>query len=316
MGIAYVLVSSLLLSGLGDLFDSTSKDFGNIPRGSVNVHRFILTNKLDRPIHARSVSSSCKCAEPKLVSDLANPGEELVVEVAFNTTTFTGERSMTIFVTFDQPTFESVSLRVRGYSRQDVVFNPSTLDFGVLAPGTSASRAIKIEYAGRADWQITRVTPPSGLTTDLKQLYREPGRVGYELSATLPADAPVGVLSQTISLETNDPQSPMLAVQVTALIEAPLVASPSSVELGEIRVGEKVAKRVLVRGQFPFTIKSIGGETEGVQVKATEGSRKLHVLSIEYSADHPGKVVQELNLRADMGQEEILPVKIVANVVE
>jgi hypothetical protein len=222
---------------------------------------------------------------------------------------------MTVFVTFDQPSYETVSLRVRGFSRQDVVFNPSTLDFGVLAPGTSASRSVKIEYAGSADWRIEEVTPPSGLAVDLKELYRQVGRIGYELTATVPADAPVGVLSQVISLKTNDQQSPIVTVQVSAIIEAPLVASPSSLELGDLKVGEKVAKRVLIRGQHPFTIKSIGGDTDGVQVKATEGSRKLHVLSIEYQADHAGKVEQQLRLRTDMGQEEVLPVRIVANVL-
>lgn len=303
------------LGGLGELFDATSHDFGNVPRGSVNTHRFVLTNTTGSPVHVRGVSSSCKCATPTVLKDMAEPGEQAVIEVAYNSSTFTGERTMTIYVTFDSPSFETHSLRVRGYSRQDVVFNPSSIDFGVVAPGSSAQKSVKIEYAGQADWKIEEVIAPAGVEAKLTELYRRAGGAGYELQATLKPDVGIGNYSQAVQLKTNDPQTPILMAQVVANIEAPLVASPNALELGDVRVGEKVAKRLLIRGQKPFVIKSVGGVTAGVHIKATEGPRKVHVLSVEFQAEAPGKVDQSLRFRTDMGAEEILPVRLVANVM-
>lgn len=318
MGSVFLLVGWMAVTqaagGLESLFETTTRDFGNVPHGSVNVHRFVLKNTTDRLVRAQSVRSSCKCATPSLIVSEAKPGEEIIVEVAFDASTFIGSRSMTIYVTFDEPRFETVSLRVSGYSRQDVVFNPGKLDFGIVSPGTAAKQKVRIEYGGSADWKIDEVLTPDHLEANVHPLFRQPGKIGYELEVGLKPETPPGTIQNDIQLKTNDPNTPVVTVHVSASIEAPLVASPDVLDLGDLYVGDKVAKRVLVRGSGPFNIKSVGGDTVGVQVKSTEGERKLHVLSIEFEATQPGKVEQQLRLRTDLGNLEPIPIRILANV--
>lgn len=309
-----ILTSASLMGGMIDLFDSTLKDFGSVPHGSINRHRFVLKNTTPEMIRISGVSSSCKCATPRALSQEAAPGDELVVEVEYNTTTFTGERSMSIYVFFLEPTNETVTLRVTGFSRQDVVFNPGQVDFGVLDAGQKVSKTVKIEYAGALDWKITEAMPSSAFAVQLKELYREPGRVGYQLETELKSDATPGVHGEPLRLKTNDPQTPVVSVFAHATIETDLSASPASLDLGSIKMGEKVAKKIILRGREPFALESIGGQTGGIKVKATEGSRKVHLLSVEFDAHEVGKIDRQLVLRTDIRKSPEFSYRITAQV--
>lgn len=300
------LIAFQALGGLGDLFDSTSKDFGNVPRGSVNVHRFTLKNTTANTLSVDNVRSTCVCAVPTAIKPKAAPGEEIVIEVKYDTTSFVGARGMTVYVTFQAPGYETVQLRVAGFSRQDVVFNPGQIDFGVVPLGTAMTKRCKVEYAGALDWKITEVVPSKTFPFSIEEIYRKPGRVGYEVTVTLPADAPAGTLSEALQLKTNDSGTPVVRLQSTAVIEAALTASPNSLDLGSVKVGEKVTKKILLRGNEPFTVKAIGGVTDAVQVECTKDSRKVHVLSVEFEAKRAGAIDQKLMVHTDMPQQDPL----------
>jgi hypothetical protein len=303
------------LAGVTDLFNASSHDFGNVPRGSVNVAKFVLANTTSSTIHLQDVRASCSCSTPKALNHSAAPGEKIEIEVAFNTTSFVGERSVSIYATFDEPTLETVTLRVSGFSRQDVVFNPSQVDFGVLGKGEQAKRTLRIEYAGALDWRILEALPHPYYDVKVKELYRETGRSGYELEVALKADAPNGVLADAIRLRTNDPQTNIVQVLAQGTIESELSASPGAVELASVKIGEKISRKVLVRGRNAFTLESVGGDTEGVRVKSTEGARKVHVVSIEIQPDKAGKYERNLKLVTDLPTEREVPLKISGTVL-
>ncbi len=303
-------------AGLEQLFDTTSKDFGMVPHGSVQIHRFILTNTTNSTIRVSSFRSSCKCATPKVEVKSAAPGEQIVVEVEYNTRTFTGSRSMTITVTFDQPRLESVALRVSGYSRQDVVFNPSQVSFGVVSRGKATERTLKVEYAGPDDFRIEEVIPPSGFEATAEEIYREPRKAGYNLKVKLSETASAGDLFATIQLKTNDPKTPILTVPVTGLIEANLSAAPDRLEFGEVKMGDKLVKKIVLKAKEPFTLAKVVGEIDGVSVKSTEGERTAHIVEIAYSPTHIGSIDQKILLQTSLPGEEPLAVSLSASVVE
>lgn len=309
-----VFLAGSATGGLIDLFDSTVKDFGYLPRGSVNVHRFTLTNTTGQTIRLSDVRSSCRCATPKALQSEAAPGEKLEIEVAYDTTSFMGERSMTIYATFTEPNHETVSLRVSGISRSDVVYNPSQLDFGAVDVGAAASKSVRIEYAGAADWRITEVINNPSLEAELKEVYRETGRVGYDVAVRLKPGAPPGPFSEMIRLKTNDAQSPTLNIAAQGSIEADLAATPAALAIDEIKLGDKLVKRVMVRGKTGFNVESIAGETDGLAVKTTDGERKVHVLSIEIEPKTAGKFNRKLVVHTDRKPDGDLVLPISATV--
>lgn len=310
-----LLLACPVLAGLETLFDATSHDFGSVPHGAVQIHRFTLTNTTGSTLHVSSFHSSCKCATPVVAEPTAAPGEKLFVDVQYNTQTFTGPRSMVITVTFDQPRYESIQLRVSGVSRQDVVFNPSQISLGILSKGQPANGQVKIEYAGPADWKVEEVTAADGLEVAFEQVYREPRKVGYLVKVNVPADVPAGPIFKTIQLKTNDAKMPTLSIPVTGTVEALLTAAPDRLQLGPIKMGDKLTKRIVLKGKSPFSLEKITGDVDGVNVKSTEGQKTAHIVEIEYSPTKTGKIEQEILITTTLDKDQPLPVHLTAEVV-
>lgn len=309
-----LLAASPSQAGFETLFDATSHDFGAVPHGSVQIHRFTLKNTTDSTIHISSFRSSCKCATPLVPEPTAAPGESIYVEVQYNTQTFTGARSMVITVTFDKPRFETVQLRVSGVSRQDVVFNPSQISLGVLSKGQPATGQLKVEYAGPIQWQITGVASDDGLAVAFEETYREPRRVGYVVKATLPEDLAAGPLFKNIQLKTNDPGMPLLTIPVTGTIESILTAAPDRLQLGQMTMGDVLKKRIILKGKSPFTLEKVTGDVDGVLVRSTEGERTSHIVEIEFSPTKTGKIEQEILFTTTLDKDQPLPVHLSAQV--
>ncbi|MGL4464246.1 MAG: hypothetical protein ACRC1K_19015, partial [Planctomycetia bacterium] len=191
-----------------------------------------------------------------------------------------------------------------GFSRQDIVLNPGQADFGVVARGAGATKVIDVEYAGGLALEVREQTAPSKFRTKLEQKYRETGRVGYSLTVELPKDAPAGVVEETLLLSTNDPSSPALSLNATATIQPALVASPSNIDFGQIRVGSKVTRRIVVKGEKPFTMQSVVGDATNMIVQASEGDRTVHIVNVSFEPAEAGKVDRKLLLRTTMTDEE------------
>lgn len=313
-GAALLGIAMSVPGGLTEMFDKSSYDFGNVPQGSVSVTKFTLKNTTQSPIRITSLHSSCRCATPSAASFVAEPGKDLVIEVRYDATTFLGPRSMTIFVAFDQPVLETVSLRVQGFSRQDVTFSPGQMDFGMLTKGATETRTATIQYAGGLDWRITEVVQSKWFDAKLSETSRQPGSVTYQVTATLKPGIPEGLVTDTIAFKTNDPSSPNLQLSAIATMQANLVASPSTLELGTIQQGDKITKRVILKAGRPFTLLSVGGATDGINVLSTQGPKTVHIVDVEFAAKLDGKVDQFIKFRTDLADEPAVPVRITADV--
>lgn len=311
---AWCAVALLLPAGVGDMFLTTSKDFGNVPYGSANVHEFVLRNTSQEEVQVSTVQSSCHCATPRIVKDRAAPGEELIVEVTYDASKFSGPRSMTITVNFLKPYGERAFLRVNGVSRTDVTLNPSQVDFGTVPKGSSPSKTVAIQYNGGSPWKIEEVLPHKWLDVKVTP-GNQGGTTSYALAVALKPDIPTGTFADAIQVTTNDPVTPVMNVRVAANIEAPLVASPSSLQFGNVKTGEKVAKRIILKGNEPFSIKWVKGQSESLQVLCTEGMRKMHVLQVELTPMAVGEETRTLDVMTDLGKGEELPLPLSATVL-
>lgn len=296
------------IGGLEGLFTTTSKDFGSVPHGSINTHRFVLKNTSSNTVHVNSVRSSCRCATPRALQETAAPGEELAIEVAYNASTFTGHRSMTITVTFDQPSLESVSLRVSGYSETSINFDPGQIDFGIIQKGAAPSQSARINI-NSSSTRIEDVIASPNVTAKL-----EPNGSSYNVVVGLKPGLEPSIIDEDIQLKTNDSKMPIVKLHVAGMITAPLVASPSSLQLGSVGYGQTVTKKVLLKGDRPFEIEWVGGQAEGVKVLCSTGPRKMHILEIHFMADHSGKFEKTLEVKTNLEKEAVLPFKILANV--
>jgi hypothetical protein len=280
---------------------ATSHDFGGIPRGAQLYHRFPMTNIWAIPIELSNIRTSCGCVAVTPSSQLLQPRESGHVDVTMDTTKFTGPKSVSIYITLGPQYVSTATLRVAANSRADVVFNPGQINFGVVQRGQTPEHVIEVEYAGVLDWRLSEVDKSGApLEVAVEQMYRQPGRVGYRLKATLNADAPPGLLKHELFLKTNDPASPLVPVFAEAIIQAPLTVKPGILRMEEIKAGQTVTRRVNVFGSKPFRIVAIEGLGEGIHAEAPQTAAAVQTVTITCNVTTAGELKRQLQIRTDL----------------
>ena len=122
------------------MFDELSRDFGSVPRGQIQMHPFRLVNNTKNPVHIASVRVSCGCVSARALQTYLQPGQETAIVAHMDTNRFVNSKTVTVFVTFDQPRFEEVRLWVQANSREDVTFAPDNIAFGQVKRGRRRKR--------------------------------------------------------------------------------------------------------------------------------------------------------------------------------
>jgi hypothetical protein len=277
-------------------FDHLEKDFGNVPHGSKQVHVFSFVNKFGKPVTILSTRSSCKCASIKASSNVAQPGERIDFEVTYDSRTFTGYRQMTLTIDMQTDHYEAVNLLVKGFSRQDVILEPGLVELGTFKIGEEQKRTVRLEYAGHLDWRVTQVIDGQWTRGTVREVSRGNGMVRYSVDLVVSSKAPRGVMRDAVQLRTNDPSSPIVRIDVNGLIDGGLEAAPSLIRFGDVKVGEKVIKKVMVKGDRPFQIIKARHELPGLLIQSTQGERGVHLVQLEWTPTSKGAVDKNIRL--------------------
>ena len=273
--------SPTLATQLSSMFVSQSHDFGTVARAAKTEHRFYFDNPYNEPIRVRSVRTSCGCTTPIVEThDVPAHGRGSIL-AKFNTGTHTGQRAATLTVTFDKPVFGEVQLHVKGYVRTDVVFSPGEASFGSIDQGSEKTLDVALDYAGRSDWQIVGMnTSEQFISATAQEVSRANGRVRYNVSIKIAADAPAGPLQSELIVLTNDRKLTRVPLRIDANILAGLTVSPSTIAMGDVDASESVKQLVLVKGQKPFTILAIESDVLDVDTDLSSAPRAMHPLQL------------------------------------
>jgi hypothetical protein len=148
--------------------------------------------------------------------------------VWFDGRRFRGQKSVAIWVTVRRPgAVEEVRLTVSADCRDDVIWNPRDVDFGHVRVGQARSQTVDFEYAGPFAWQVTEAVVPKGAPFEatVKELYRRPGRIGYQVEVSLKKSAAPGWYRETILIRTNEPTNNSFPLSV----DAGIVALPAAI---------------------------------------------------------------------------------------
>lgn len=288
------------------MFETTSHNFGTVARGAKADFEFVINNIYLEDVHIASVSSSCSCTKVavKEPSTLKTYQQGAIVATV-NTPAFLGSKGATITVTFDKPQYAQVQLHVRAYIRSDVVFEPGGVSFGTIDAGTPLERTINVDYAGQGGWAIEGIKSDNPhITAEAVETSRGGGRVSYQLNVRLDEDSPVGYINDQLMLVTNDQGSRQVPLQVEGRVNAGLTVSPNTLFMGVVKPGDKVEKKLVVRGKKPFRIVSIecpGGDFQ-FDKAALGQPKKVHVVPVTFVAGaDSGKVSRTIQIETDLG---------------
>lgn len=278
-------------------------DFGVIPKGSLLLHRFPVTNIYAVRMEITQIQPGCGCVTAVASKRFLEPRETGTIDVSMDAKRFDGPKSVGIRVTVGPEFVSSAELRVTANARGDLVFNPGRIVFGAQASGSEANQTVVMEYAGAFPLEVREVvTNQVPVNATVRQLYREPGRVGYEVSATLKTDGPPGAFKDSIFLKTNDPNQPMVPLLVEGAIESGISIIPQKLALGSVSTQDMLTRRVVVRGQKPFQILSVEGTGQGVELSGelSPTPSMTQTISLKVQLKTPGEFRRELKIRTTL----------------
>ena len=299
------------------LFEEFSKDFGSVPRGPMLNHPFRVVNNTRGPVTIASVRVSCGCVSAVALKGHLEPGESTSIVARMDTTRFTGVKTVTIYVQFNQPAFEEVRLWVQANGRNDFSVTPDTLAFGQIKRGGAPSASVLVAFYGNAETQITEVKCESNyIQPKAQEVRRNETEVTYQVTARLRGDAPVGKWYTDVWLKTNNPEMPAIRVPLTVEIESALSINPDNVTLGAVKTQTEHERRIIVRGVKPFKITQIEGTDNQILVRDnTTQAKPVHVLTVKLRAGQPGELNRTLRILTDLADDNKIDFHVSAQIV-
>ena len=288
------------------MFEDHSHDFGTVARGSKQEFLFVMTNMYKEDIHISSVRSSCNCTSVSIADDkrTLKTWEKGAIKAKYNTGSFLGHKSATITVVIDRPYYAEVQMTVKGNVTSSLALTPDSIQFGSVGEGLIGQQKIRISHTGRSNWQVVDVRSASKyIEVELSQTHRSSGRVGYDLIARLKQDAPPGYLNEQLILITNDGYAQKIPVMVEGRVMPALTVSPASLSLGTLEPGKSITKQLVVRGRSPFKITCVDcDQSKSFEFDTSAEAKALHLVPVTFTAgDEPGKVVQTISIKTDLG---------------
>ncbi|WP_390895592.1 DUF1573 domain-containing protein [Stieleria tagensis] len=284
------------------MFATTEHDFRAVGRGAKCEYHFEFTNLYEEQVHVAAVRSSCGCTTPTVSKDTLKTHEKSSIVATFNTSTFIGQKSATITVVIDQPYYAEVQLKVSGFIRTDITFDPPEVAFGEIAPGTGTEQDIVITHTGNSQWQITDVRSHcDDLQVQLSPPKQTPGMVRYRMRVKVLGSMPEGDIRERLTLISNDRNFPTTEMSINGRVRPSLTVAPAAVSFGTAKPGATIEKRLVVRGDEPFTISDVVCADNRFEFDTPSGSKKLHFVKLKFNAgDTPGRIGQEIRIDTDL----------------
>ena len=300
--------------------ENNSHLFGVVPSFSKQEHVFEFENTFDYPLHLVNVRASCGCTKPSILTPVVQPGEFAKVMAKYDTKNFRGKKKATVSLTVrkDQPYSEygEVQFSVEGTIRRDVVLNPGTLNFEDVTLGEEAVRSVQILYAGNPQWRIVDAKSSNpNISVEYREIQRniQTNRVDYEVLINLSKDQRVGLIKDQIILTTNDASNKNLAVNIDGTVKAVVQVSP--VQLGALAKGQKVKRKLIVRGHRPFEIQNVSTGDSRIEFSKSEGAKTLHIIPYELDTSAVGSIISEIKIETDDPDQRETKVSFEAQIV-
>ncbi|MDE0865977.1 MAG: DUF1573 domain-containing protein [Rubripirellula sp.] len=268
------------------MFKEKIHDFRMVGRGTKSVYHFDFTNLYEEDVHIAAVRTSCGCTTPTVSQKTLKTHEKASVQATFNTSSFVGQKSATVTVVFDRPAYAEVQLKVSGYIRTDITFDPPEINYGEISAGTSREQEVMITHRGNSDWEITDVRSHCRhLQVRLDPPQRSAGQVRYRMRVKLNESMDEGDIRERLTLISNDQEFPTTEMAIAGRIRPSVSVSPAAVSLGTTAPDSTISRRLVVRGDEPFEIMDVQCADKRFEFKVPVGEKKVHLMTVNFKGD-------------------------------
>jgi hypothetical protein len=197
------------------------------------------------PLTVSDISSSDPAFVPQTTTAVIAPGAFATVNVDF-TPASVASFSGTLTITSDDPDEPTVQVTLSGAGVEPEIDLPvASLDFGEVMIGTTATASLQIHNVG--GWPLTVSAISSGdpfapqppPPPDVIIPAGGSAQVDVDFTPTL-----LGPAGGTLTITSDDPDEPTVAVALSGVGVAPDIAAPPNLEFGDREVGVPVTAQV------------------------------------------------------------------------
>ncbi len=140
-----------------------------------------------------------------------------------------------------------------------IFFNNPDFDFGKIYKGQKVEHIYTFENRGKDILKIKNVKTSCGCTAAILTADTiPPGKTG-EIKATFSSGSTSGNIKKSITVASNDPDTPKYRLTISGEIIKDLIIKPEHIDFGSISAGEETNKTVSIKSQTEpdFKIKKI-----------------------------------------------------------
>ena len=203
------------------VFPEQEYNFGKIAEGEQATHIFRVLNGGDEPLEIIKVEPDCGCTAASLSKDKILPKEEGEIKVVFNSSGRPGEFQKNINVTTNDPQNKKTPLVIRG----TVTKGPSPslsvhnrkIEFGVINLKAPHPYALSVQNNGDQNLIISAIKNSRGEPLFGKETVVAPQERKIIPLTYQPQE--VGIVNESITLYSNDPQRPRYYVFLSGYVE-------------------------------------------------------------------------------------------------
>jgi hypothetical protein len=309
--------------------DRTEHDFGPVRQQGAYTTTFTIRNEGDAPLHVQSVRGECGCTQSELSSKEVAPGGTASLTVAFHTYTFVGPLTKHVRVGTDDPDRPTVDLALRVEVAAGIVVAPPNFFFQAALAGSSPTATVRVQYHEKfgAPFRVLGVETagmtPAGVAVafDTKPFDAPPWH-GYEVTMRFEKPPPIGLVSGSAMIRTDDAQSARVRALVGGSISGRVQVALARPNFGLLAQGKGGHLRIPVR---PFDESVDLGEVTAAarsgrvkaRVERDAKDPRAWILHLEVPPDAPpGALDDVVELRTSVKGEEVTELPVAGKVLE
>jgi hypothetical protein len=269
-------------------FKETEFHFGNVDEGPDITHEFIFRNRGKSTLHINNVGTSCGCTAAT-VGDKKDylPGEKGVIKVTYHTQGRPGHAQKIITITSNDPANSNFQVKIDMTVVREIDVSPDRVYFYAVKHGEEKTSDVKILGKPGKKLQIKSVTSGNKVVSVSSKPYSEGNgadtRVGEILTVTLPNTQPIGNISDSIAVLTNDLKKPEIDIQVMGEVVGRVQWNPKNVYFGP-------------KQEQPVFVSITANPPQGFAVRSVSSIKHLCRPSIKTTNNADGTVNYQLSI--------------------
>lgn len=304
-------------------FDATSLDLGEVPKGDQAKFVYTFRNTGASELVIENAKPSCGCTIAEFTKTV-QPGATGTVNATIDTKRFRGPITKTITISSNDPVSSKVHLQAKANVKPFLDMLPSQHVFLRADRGQGATKTVTLvsyEEDHRLEIEKVESTDPllsvthRRITEGMQDEEGNPIEGDFELTVHLDEKAPVGRISGTVDVFTNNPKVEKMTMQVRGNVRGLVQVRPSRVFLGNLpeSVEEPIKKTVRVthRQGGALEIKKVESSFDGFKTSVREIEKGGYEVELTVEGDLPlGTLDEQLTIHTNDADEPEIAVRI------